>query len=237
MSSLLDHVKVVETGDRQFDDGWHPVHQGTMKVMRGLRASLRLANTDGRGRLVLVMANALPSMTASPRRAVVFVNGRQVEEFEIDSETPEKVLVDFDPVATDEIEVTLAIDRLLSPDGGSEGEGYGLALFEARLVESKVVCMEPWTTTYITWDGRVRSCCFSQADLGSVHENTIDEVWDGETYVHLRDALAIGDVPTECALCVDNQRQKFELFSTAKRIGMRQTICDKHDYLGDAPVQ
>ncbi|MCA8941878.1 MAG: SPASM domain-containing protein [Planctomycetes bacterium] len=52
-------------------------------------------------------------------------------------------------------------------------------------------------------DGRVFPCCRGPEELlmGNVRENTIEEIWNGETYRTLRQRMRAGDYPEPCKGC------------------------------------
>lgn len=47
-------------------------------------------------------------------------------------------------------------------------------------------CHYPWTWLMLTADGVLKPCCFASGSLGSLHENSIDEIWNGPTAIELR---------------------------------------------------
>jgi len=237
MSDLLDTLEIGRTGDLQFDDRWHPVHGDDLKVMRGLRASFRLANRGGR--LILEVLSALPSMPAAERTLTVRVNGRKVGTATLKDAGLHRLVFEFRPLEGAAIDVELEVDRLVRPDpsqtpGVDSGDGYGLAVRSAKVTtrpsDTTTLCMEPWTTVFITWDGKVRTCCFSQTDMGHLDEQTIDEIWQGRAYAEIREALGTREVPGDCAECVENKRMKFELFPTADSLGMFPRRNKKGEY-------
>ena len=47
---------------------------------------------------------------------------------------------------------------------------------------------------YVAPNGDVRHCCSTNLKkLGNIKENTIDEIWNGESYKNLRDKIGDGD--------------------------------------------
>ena len=69
-------------------------------------------------------------------------------------------------------------------------------------------CAEPWTTVFVTWDGEVRTCCVGEQSFGSLAEKTIAEIWNGPTWRRFRDAIVRDEVPANCTICLQNQRNK-----------------------------
>jgi len=53
-------------------------------------------------------------------------------------------------------------------------------------------CWKMWHSAVITWDGKVVPCCFdkdAQYTLGSLENNSFQEIWQGETYQNFRQKL------------------------------------------------
>lgn len=74
--------------------------------------------------------------------------------------------------------------------------------------DPSLVCNKPWTSVTILWDGRVVPCCFDYnaiLTLGSVADQTLEEIWRGEPLAQLRKAHREQDLSgvTLCAKCVD----------------------------------
>lgn len=72
--------------------------------------------------------------------------------------------------------------------------------------EDTRICILPWFSTYITVDGILRPCCsFSQtqADMGNIIHQDIQEIWNGEQYQRFRQAMRRGKRSYAiCANCV-----------------------------------
>jgi MoaA/NifB/PqqE/SkfB family radical SAM enzyme len=74
-------------------------------------------------------------------------------------------------------------------------------------------CQRPYTHTYITSSGNVLSCCFApfghksareykeERVLGNVFENSITEIWQGETYRAFRAAFESDHPAKHCSQC------------------------------------
>ncbi len=53
-------------------------------------------------------------------------------------------------------------------------------------------CWRMWSSTVFTWDGRIVPCCFDKDDqhvLGSIEENSFEEVWNNQKYKAFRQAV------------------------------------------------
>lgn len=73
--------------------------------------------------------------------------------------------------------------------------------------DSSVVCMRPWTSVTVLWDGRVVPCCFDYdglMTLGNLDESSLQEIWRGEPLARLRRQHRDGDLE-KVKLCVNCQ--------------------------------
>lgn len=68
-------------------------------------------------------------------------------------------------------------------------------------------CVAPWMTAYLQSDGGVRPCCTIHSPMGSIVEESIEQIWSGESYRLLRRALVTGEnLPSSCVGCKDSTR-------------------------------
>ena len=77
---------------------------------------------------------------------------------------------------------------------------------EAR--DTELICTEPWTTLFVTWDGAVRTCCGSMHSFGDLDAMSIADIWNGQAYHAVRKSLSDGAVPEMCTNCVRNGRMR-----------------------------
>ncbi len=78
-------------------------------------------------------------------------------------------------------------------------------------------CFYPWVSLNIAWNGDVVTCCRDldgEYILGNVIKSSIEEVWNGQKYLHLRQAVLkqnLGLIPScrSCDLPYDTQRNKW----------------------------
>lgn len=78
-------------------------------------------------------------------------------------------------------------------------------------------CIAPWATMYLHSDGGIRPCCSIEAPMGSITEESLDEIWAGESYTLLREAMVSGrNLPGSCIGCKDSTRfaHLFEVISS-----------------------
>lgn len=68
-------------------------------------------------------------------------------------------------------------------------------------------CLDPWLNVIVRADGSVVPCCADftgRLVLGSLHEQTLSEIWHGQKAIELRQAHATGrDLPAICRACTD----------------------------------
>ena len=79
---------------------------------------------------------------------------------------------------------------------------------EPKTADPSLVCDKPWTSVAILWDGRVVPCCFDYdgiMTLGSLADQSLEEIWRGETLAALRQAHRTRDLSgvALCAKCND----------------------------------
>ncbi len=72
-------------------------------------------------------------------------------------------------------------------------------------------CAEPWTTMYVSWEGRIHPCCQSETLLGHLGEKTIASTWRGPRYNRFRKEIRSGSLPSGCVNCFRNRRERNEL--------------------------
>jgi radical SAM protein with 4Fe4S-binding SPASM domain len=87
------------------------------------------------------------------------------------------------------LDVELRLPRLREPDEPGSARG----------------CEWPFTSVYVTHDGRVQPCCMVMGDdrvsLGEVGESPLGEIWRGASYREFRQGLLTGSPPEVCAGC------------------------------------
>lgn len=79
-------------------------------------------------------------------------------------------------------------------------------------------CLEPWTSSYVFHDGKVRPCCFTDEIMGDLKEQSFKEIWNGEPYQRLRKTVNTKNPPFECSRChfvkyqaVDNKKTHIKI--------------------------
>jgi len=81
--------------------------------------------------------------------------------------------------------------------------------------QSKTFCIYPWVHQYIGPPGDVKPCCLylQDYDIGSLKENTLEEIWNNEKTKQLRLDMLNGKEVVGCDLC--NNRD--DLFNTPRK--------------------
>jgi MoaA/NifB/PqqE/SkfB family radical SAM enzyme len=75
-------------------------------------------------------------------------------------------------------------------------------IFVSRGNDLKMYCSQPWSTIYVAWDGKLRTCCFNEYLLGDLGVDSFERIWKGRTYRDLRRKVIRGDILEECADCL-----------------------------------
>jgi hypothetical protein len=59
-------------------------------------------------------------------------------------------------------------------------------------------CHEPWEWLLVDAAGWVQPCCWASEQLGNLHEQTIEQIWNGPDMVRLRGAIRDGYIDRIC---------------------------------------
>ena len=61
-------------------------------------------------------------------------------------------------------------------------------------------CQEPWTGIFsVSANGDVICCpCYAKVRIGSVDDSSIQEIWNSEALLRMREAFRQGRLPPEC---------------------------------------
>jgi radical SAM protein with 4Fe4S-binding SPASM domain len=79
-------------------------------------------------------------------------------------------------------------------------------------------CYYPWTSLNVAWNGDVVTCCRDldgKYNLGNILQSSIEEIWNGQKYLHLRDSILkqrLQSIPScrSCDLPYDSQRNSWD---------------------------
>ena len=82
----------------------------------------------------------------------------------------------------------------------------GVRRLRARIAPSApapttLACRAPFTSLHVDQFGDTRPCCQSSRVLGNVADQTLDEIWTGESLAELRNAVSDGDLSLGCEHC------------------------------------
>ena len=80
----------------------------------------------------------------------------------------------------------------LVPDEASRTRGAGMPL-----------CTAPWESFTLAANGDVRLCCHYQKVMGSTLRSSFEDVWNGQTYIDVRESLCTGRYEDLCARCLE----------------------------------
>jgi Predicted Fe-S oxidoreductases len=69
-------------------------------------------------------------------------------------------------------------------------------------------CFMPWNYAMISFEGEVRVCCFApEFTMGSLRDNTFEEIWHSERYRAFRKAFVEKRYPSPCQACEERFRR------------------------------
>jgi hypothetical protein len=80
----------------------------------------------------------------------------------------------------------------LVPDEASRTRGAGMP-----------ACTAPWESFTLGANGEVRLCCHYQKVMGSTLTASFEDVWNGQTYIDVRESLCTGHYEELCARCLE----------------------------------
>jgi MoaA/NifB/PqqE/SkfB family radical SAM enzyme len=84
------------------------------------------------------------------------------------------------------------------------------------------LCSEPWSSIWVTSGGDVRTCCINGVAFGNLWKNSIDEIWNGQTWRDFRAQHARREPAVGCGVCMANGRERNSAyFRTVERVTYR----------------
>jgi len=99
-------------------------------------------------------------------------------------------------------------------------------------------CLDPWLNVIVRADGSVVPCCADftgQLVLGSLHNQTLTEIWNGPAARKLRRSHATGeDLPDICQRCSDARTPEARE-SVLRCVGLPDTVDELAGLLADHP--
>lgn len=109
----------------------------------------------------------------------------------------------------------------------------------ARLVDSDVFCMIPWTHLHGLPDGRAYPCCLGEMDhpIGNLKENTMEEVWNDVPYKTMRTNMLAEKSCKECTKCYEQEASGFMSMRNSSNKNFGQHIALVDNTLADGTVE
>jgi MoaA/NifB/PqqE/SkfB family radical SAM enzyme len=75
-------------------------------------------------------------------------------------------------------------------------------LFSEPAAPAPSRCSDPWQYLYVELMGAVMPCCQWGKHIGNLHEDSVDDLWNGELYRGLRKGMASGEPHPWCRSCI-----------------------------------
>jgi radical SAM protein with 4Fe4S-binding SPASM domain len=75
----------------------------------------------------------------------------------------------------------------------------------------RMPCLEPWRSAVILGNGDVTACCIPGTVIGNLHENTMEEIWQGERFQDFRRKVNSSDPPASCRACPIHRKRNNRL--------------------------
>ncbi|MER2198333.1 radical SAM protein [Methylobacterium brachiatum] len=73
--------------------------------------------------------------------------------------------------------------------------------FTTKRVVGRLPCSIPWYGAGVLGNGDVLACCVPGLKMGNLHENTMEEIWNGPRYQELRWSVNSANPPAPCKTC------------------------------------
>jgi len=91
----------------------------------------------------------------------------------------------------------------------------------------RMYCSQPWSTIYVAWNGKIRTCCFNEYVLGDLQRTPFPKVWKGGPYKELRRKVILGQALEECADCLAGKSTPNDIVSLREFLqSMRSKIVE-----------
>jgi radical SAM protein with 4Fe4S-binding SPASM domain len=82
-------------------------------------------------------------------------------------------------------------------------------------MNKETFCSLPFTEIFLGPDGHIKTCCSAAASLGSLHENTIDEILNSKEAISIRQRILNGKWHDSCKQCKRQESQN----ARSERVG------------------
>ena len=67
--------------------------------------------------------------------------------------------------------------------------------------QNSKMCLEPWQTFYVRFDGAVAPCVITNRNLGDLNKQGAPEIWNGPEFQKFRLRMRSENKPFECPRC------------------------------------
>ena len=106
----------------------------------------------------------------------------------------------------------------------------------SALLAGPTFCIKPWVHCHVNTQGSVHACCVSPLTYGSLREQTLGEIWQGEPLRRFRAAHLSGQKVAGCERCYEAERvgafsmrkNANEYFGARARAWVESTTADGH---------
>jgi MoaA/NifB/PqqE/SkfB family radical SAM enzyme len=68
------------------------------------------------------------------------------------------------------------------------------------------LCGDPWVSAAVFGNGDVAACCVPGMTMGNLHQQSMEEIWNGERYQALRRTVNSPNPPAPCGACTYHRR-------------------------------
>ena len=198
----------VHAGDEQTHNQIHGVKAKFETLRRNLQTFIRLRREAGAGRQCqLLILNVLQRENIGQiDRLFAFA-----EDVGADRIVFEKVIPYHDGMILNAAELRRAVEQLTQCAARSSVPcNLDEIVPQLRVEQARAEDGRPWAPArrcsvgfdqaFITADGEVRPCCFSDESMGNLREQSFDEIWKGKAYKDFRDRLINGRFADYCII-------------------------------------
>ncbi|MBI5643841.1 MAG: SPASM domain-containing protein [Deltaproteobacteria bacterium] len=228
LETLLENIETINRYKRKYNSD--------LPVLKFQFVGMRKNVSQLEGLLKLAAGMNVSELTVLPLAEYSAVRGESLGHY------PELVRQYFPPAIrlAERLGIRLNIPHvymniLAETDGSSVTRGHSTGiLFEKRSPRNVMVrdCLDPWIFCFVMQSGRIRPCCVIEENMGSLFNQTFEDIWFGEKYKTLRARILSNDPPKECTTCINrpmtslaNLRLKLMALGLVRRsFGMRGFI-------------
>ena len=109
------------------------------------------------------------------------------------------------------------------------------ALEKLHLLDNKVFCMLPWTHIHAYPNGDAYPCCLAshQYSIGSLREQTLEELWNNDGMKKLRQNMLQGKSSKQCIKCYEQEKNGWTSMRKSANMHFGHHIKEIHDTKSD----